>query len=138
MDRVATIADGIVFDDAKKTLSDGWSRQDGVFSSFWLRCPDGRKWEVKTRFLSTDVLVLTDPDEEHSYLLVQEGRGIRTVFDTHRPGYELARIVREDSLGRSLFGVYARDADFSHDEAEWAIAAALATWSVDGPRQIRI
>jgi hypothetical protein len=138
VDRVATIADGVVYDDAKKTLSDGWSRKDGVFSAFWICCPNGRQWEVKTRYLSTNVLVLTDPDDEHSYVLVHEGRGIRTVFDIHRPGYELARIIREDSLARSVFGVYAREGVLSSGFEDWLIAAALATWSVDGPRQIHI
>ncbi|MDK8759645.1 hypothetical protein QP923_08590, partial [Corynebacterium sp. MSK151] len=37
MDRVATIADSVVYDENQKTLSDGWSCQDGVFSAFWVK-----------------------------------------------------------------------------------------------------
>lgn len=138
MDRVATIADGVVYDESKKTLSDGWSCQDGVFSAFWVMSPQGRRWQVKARFLSTNTLVMTSPDEEVSFVLVSEGRGIRTVFDSERPGYELARIIREDSLGRGRFGVYAREGDLRDNLDDWLVAAALATWSVDGPRQVRI
>ncbi|WP_048759590.1 hypothetical protein [Corynebacterium vitaeruminis] len=138
MDRVATIADGVVYDENKKTLSDGWSCQDGVFSAFWIASPQGRRWQVKARFFSTNALVMTNPDEEESFVLIREGRGIRTIFDSERPGYELARIIREDSLGRGLFGVYAREGNLQDGFEEWLIAAALATWSVDGPRQMRI
>ena len=138
MDRVATIADGVVYDENKKTLSDGWSCQDGVFSAFWITSPQGRGWQVKARFFSTNALVMTNPDEGDSFVLNREGRGIRTVFDIERPGYELARIVREDSLGRGVFGVYAQKGDLRGSFEDWLIAAALATWSVDGPRQMRI
>ena len=138
MDRVATIADGVVYDENKKTLSDGWSCQDGVFNAFWVTSPQGRSWQVKLRFFSTKVLVVANPEEEDSYLLISEGRGIRTVFHSEQPGYECARIIREDSFGRGLFGIYAREADFQNGLDDWLIAAALATWSVDGPRQVRI
>lgn len=162
MDCVATVADGVVYDDENRTLSSGWSRQDGVLNAFWLISPLGHRWKVKTRFVSTTVIELLPEREDTSYLLVEQGRGIRAVFDSSHPGYELARIVARSSqtdrstpkgnslrvrpnaeqvLGTSassVFGVYTNRADYRAGAPDWLIAAALASWFVDGPRQRRV
>nr|WP_162933241.1 hypothetical protein [Corynebacterium lactis] len=140
MDCVATVSDGIVYDASanaeRKALSSGWSQRDGAFGAFGLLSPNGVLWNVKTRRLSTAVLVLTDSSSGRSYLMPSQGRGVRSVFSTREPGVEQARVVRSDSANMD-FAVYSRYSPEQEAAADWLIAAALAVAAVDGRRSIR-
>lgn len=147
MDCVATISDGAVYSadtDAANSgswaLSHGWSQRDGAFGAFWLQSPSGAQWKVKTKRLSTAVLVLTDVSSGRAFLLPSQGRGIRSVFAMRQPGVEVARIVccaSEAGVHGSDFEVYSDSAVVPDGTSDWLIAAALAVAAVDGHRSIR-
>ncbi|ALA68595.1 hypothetical protein CLAC_08490 [Corynebacterium lactis RW2-5] len=96
---------------------------------------------MKTKRLSTAVLILTDVNSGRAFLLPRQGRGIRSVFAMRQPGVEVARIVRCDCQAgprESDFEVYSDSTVARDGTSDWIIAVALAVAAVDGRRSVRI